>query len=76
MTIGEYFGKDFPDDFYKECRYSLQREGVEITSFSLKDYQTRPVTKAIIDYYRNTPIKRYMFQVGKRGRVINFTFII
>lgn len=26
MTIGEYFGKDFPV-FYKECRYSLQREG-------------------------------------------------
>lgn len=75
MTIGEYFGKDFPV-FYKECRYSLQREGVEITSFSLKDYQTKPMTRAIIDYYKNTEIKRYMFQVGKRGKVINFTFII
>lgn len=75
MTIGEYFGKDFPG-FYKECRYSLQREGMEITSFSLKDYQTRPITKAIIDYYKNTKIKRYSFQVGKKGKVINFTFVI
>lgn len=75
MTIGEYFGKDFPEA-YKECRYSLQREGVEITSFSLKDYQTKPMTRAIIDYYKNTKIKRYSFQVGKRGKVINFTFII
>lgn len=71
MTIGEYFEKDFPE-IYNKCRYSLQREGVEITSFSLKDYQT----KAIIDYYKNTPIKRYSFQMGKKGKVINFTFVI
>ena len=55
---------------------SAEREGVEITSFSLKDYQTKPMTRAIIDYYKNTKIKRYSFQVGKRGKVINFTFII
>lgn len=75
MTIGEYFGKDFLG-FYKECRYSLQREGVEITSFSLKDYQTRPMTKATIDYYKHTKIKRYIFQIGKRGKVISFTLVI
>lgn len=75
MTIGEYFEKDF-SEIYKECRYSLQREGVEITSFSLKDYQIRPITKAIIDYYKNTLIKRYSFQVGRKGKVINFTFVI
>lgn len=75
MTISEYFGKDF-SGFYKECRYSLQREGMEIISFSLKDYQTRPITKAIIDYYKNTPIKRYSFQTGKKERVINFIFVI
>lgn len=75
MTIGEYFGKDFPG-FYKECKYSLQREGMEITSFSLKDYQTKPMTKVIIDYYKNTKIKRYSFQMGKRGKVINATVII
>ena len=75
MTIGEYFGKDF-QGFYKECKYSLQREGVEIASFSLKDYQTRPITRAIIDYYKNTKIKRHSFQVVEKGKVINFTFII
>ena len=75
MTIGEYFGKDF-HGFYKECKYSLQREGMKIASFSLKDYQTRPITRAIIDYYKNTPIKRYSFQTGKRGRVVNFIFVI
>lgn len=75
MTIGEYFEKDFPG-FYKECKYSLQREGKEIISFSLKDYHTKPMTKVIIDYYKNTIIKRYSFQIGKRGEVINFTFTI
>lgn len=75
MTIGEYFGKNFPE-FYKECRYSVQREGKEIISFSLKDYHTRPMTKAIIDCYKNTIIKRYSFQIGKRDQVIHFTFVI